>query len=665
MAAVATPSSPSHFPQPVRAITSTLSTRAAPSIPPASQTYEPLARAVLRRRFLYDILLPSILPVWASAAFWKAWGAGGLSTMSLPNALTVPFLPAALVMTAISWALGVLPIVVLRKSHLTAVSTPSSSPSQRVKVAFSKPGAIRALFVYVLTAIFVTSSHVALGRNAQGADHLDVFVRSRKHHYYLNGRFLFLLMAQIAFASAYYLRSILLDRPTVRWAQSKVPKMDPPTAIVRRVVGLGVTSSVFTLGAFAVYIVTFGLVRAMVLPILLQVPAISRLLRPFLAHFLRGRWSFVLLWRNRALIWQVFLLGLTTVAGWEYAESLFDDKVQEPLTVASHTADPALTLISGITSDDPYYVHFGYIELCAFAEDDSSAASTRRTTMFGDQKHTPTLWATLLRSALLTLGKDYQTLLRRGAPPPPMSAPAAPKPKPEGPAVPATPLVRKPVFKTAQSSPLHSVVESLASDSAVTQAIAHSVDSTAAHLPDLFKSTSTPAPTAVAKKAVAAVNATKPALLSRIQAPKRLVPPAVQAVAKEVSQWWTRPRASRIADGAVPNRETDILIAEVLSRLVCASLAEDRYGVVQRDIPRVLEALLSFLTALEEAQRELIETPSEDAEEAARAVDVYGRAADAMKEGVVRIVQTFGNRLTAFRFPPHIAQKLQGFVDYH
>jgi len=64
----------------------------------------------------------------------------------------------------------------------------------------------------------------------------------------------------------------------------------------------------------------------------------------------------------------------------------------------------------------------------------------------------------------------------------------------------------------------------------------------------------------------------------------------------------------------------------VLSRLVCMSLTEDRYGVVQRDIPRILEALLAFLTALEDAQKEI--PLSEDAEEAARAIDVYSRPAD-------------------------------------
>ena len=43
----------------------------------------------------------------------------------------------------------------------------------------------------------------------------------------------------------------------------------------------------------------------------------------------------------------------------------------------------------------------------------------------------------------------------------------------------------------------------------------------------------------------------------------------------------------------------------MLCRLTCASLKEDRYGVVQRDIPKIIEALLSFLGALEEYQAEL------------------------------------------------------------
>lgn len=38
--------------------------------------------------------------------------------------------------------------------------------------------------------------------------------------------------------------------------------------------------------------------------------------------------------------------------------------------------------------------------------------------------------------------------------------------------------------------------------------------------------------------------------------------------------------------------------------------------------------------------------------------------AAALKGSIVQIAQTFGHRLAAFKFPPRIASKLQGFVDY-
>lgn len=53
----------------------------------------------------------------------------------------------------------------------------------------------------------------------------------------------------------------------------------------------------------------------------------------------------------------------------------------------------------------------------------------------------------------------------------------------------------------------------------------------------------------------------------------------------------------------------------VLSALVCASLTEDQYGVVQRDIPKILEALLDFLQAIEDYQTEvnaMYSPPSEE-----------------------------------------------------
>ena len=46
-------------------------------------------------------------------------------------------------------------------------------------------------------------------------------------------------------------------------------------------------------------------------------------------------------------------------------------------------------------------------------------------------------------------------------------------------------------------------------------------------------------------------------------------------------------------------------------------------------------------------------------------VGVFDVCCTAIKEGIVQIVRTFGEKLSAFKFPPWVTKKLQGFVDYN
>ncbi|TFY76297.1 hypothetical protein EWM64_g7713 [Hericium alpestre] len=536
-----------------------------------------------------------------------------------------------------------------------AEATPASSPLQTIKNALSKPSTIRILSTYVACTTIAMTLHVFMPSTNEPGSHLNIFVKSKKHPYYLNGRLVFVFLSQIVFAVAFFLRNIMFDRFSVHWNNSKqTVKADAATEYTRQVFKVGVISSVFTSVIFAAYLVAFGLVRSVALPILFKVPVVSMLLRPICAHFLRGSWTVALLPRHFTLVWRTYLLGLTTVASWEFAESLFDEKIQEPISVSHHTPDPAVTLVSGIHSQDVYYKFFAYWELREFATDDSEGARARRTAMFSDQKYSPPLWSALARESLLFLGKNYQLLLRRGKPAP---APPPPPAKPKGPQAPSTPLVRKPIFRSeASQSPLRTIVDAVAADGALTQMVESSVETTATHLPELFKAIESPvakAKSVVAKSETVVKSMAPPAKSRDLVA--RLAPHFVAVVVRRAADWWQRERIGKLAEIALPHRHIDALVVEALSHLVCASLTEDRYGVVQRDIPRILEAMLSFLKAIEEYQAEL----------AARAVDVLAVVDNALKEGVVRIVRTFGNRLSAFKFPSHIAQKLQGFVDYH
>jgi len=145
-------------------------------------------------------------------------------------------------------------------------------------------------------------------------------------------------------------------------------------------------------------------------------------------------------------------------------------------------------------------------------------------------------------------------------------------------------------------------------------------------------------------------------------------------------EWWRAERLGRVVEGCLPRRELDVLVIGVLTHLTCASLTEDRFGVVQRDIPRILEALLSFLSAVEEYQDEIkakYSVPVGDGADAGmearvlieievvKAGETLGDIAGALKDGIARIVRTFGDKLLAFKFPPRTARKLQGFIDYN
>lgn len=62
-----------------------------------------------------------------------------------------------------------------------------------------------------------------------------------------------------------------------------------------------------------------------------------------------------------------------------------------------------------------------------------------------------------------------------------------------------------------------------------------------------------------------------------------------------------------------PSEGRRIYAIQVLSHLACASLREDKYEVVQRDLPKILEAFLSFLGALKDYRTEIVkDCPSHD-----------------------------------------------------
>ncbi|KAI6156590.1 nucleoporin protein Ndc1-Nup [Pisolithus tinctorius] len=666
--------------------TSSFSARPSPTVPPASQSFEPLVKAVLKHRLNRNIFA-------FSAAF--SLGFHILFWSSDDSSLSARLLsPSAWLVASLAWLVGVLPIIVSRKLNLTTHSTVAPSPRGTLAGALSKSSTCRILTVYTASALLLLSLHLYSAPAIRESLNLSIFVKSRKHPYYLNGSLIFLVTAQAWFALSFFLRNIMLERFVFRWSRNA--PSNPPNVFINLPLLL-ITIGLFTLVTFTAYNVAFGITRVIVLPIVLRIPLVRSLLRPFVAHFIRGPWTLILPLRHLRLEFRTLLLGLITLANWEFAETLFNLYIPQPIDVSHTTAEPNVTLVSGVTSTDLVFLHFAYSELRNLATDSSPSSSTRRIALFSDQKYNPNLWSTLTRAALLRLGHDYQTLLRRGkpappSPPPPVAAPATVSNPP------STPILRQPIYKPLQQSPLSRVLNSLGSDSDLSKAteeVAKEVETLAkdVHVPELFRSVTASATSAVPASTAAISVAQNPptspsSLITSIKQGccghlVKYGPPRSREICTQLNEWLARERIHKRAEMSLPNRELDALVIESLSALVCASLTEDRYGVVQRDIPRILEAFLSFLQAAEDYQNEVRvlyvpPTPEELTQadsavlhqkestrvEVAKASEAISVVGDALKLGISDIVRTFGDKLTAFKFPPKTARKLQSFVDY-
>lgn len=316
--------------------------------------------------------------------------------------------------------------------------------------------------------------------------------------------------------------------------------------------------------------------------------------------------------------------------------------------LSTFSPDHNTTLVSGVASSDRIFKFFAYTELRDLAKDQTPAAEARRTALFGDQKYSPNLWTFLARESLLLLENDYQLFLRRGQPLPPVVDPVPSKAvfQPTSLVATPTPLLRKNIFRSTPESPVQSALNALGADGPIAKAVEAGAEAT--HVPELFRSVearvfSTP----VVEEAKKSVDNTK-TLGSRIKGElasvtttyaTRYTPGLLKEVCRQMITWWERERTSKVVQASLPFRELDVVVVEgkfilllqslfywlklksflfiALSYLVCASLKEDQYGIVQRDIPKILESFTSFLSAIEEYQLQitsLIKPPSTSSE---------------------------------------------------
>jgi len=239
---------------PLRALPSTLSSRATQSVP-SSEKYDATIAAYLARRRSQTVLPFALLVCWLQATLWTIWLCGTTGTLGVFKA---PFQPQTLVFGILSWISASIPGMIATKmnfsgaprylpllrtlndtcSPLTGIKTVAASPLGTIQTALKKKNIRLAGTLYAASAVAMTILHVIISYlsvdEASGDPKLRIFVKSRsvttdnpyvycsleslrKHPYYINARFAFILATQLIAAASFLLRNVLMDRFSFRW----------------------------------------------------------------------------------------------------------------------------------------------------------------------------------------------------------------------------------------------------------------------------------------------------------------------------------------------------------------------------------------------------------------------------------------------------------------
>ncbi|CAE6408114.1 unnamed protein product [Rhizoctonia solani] len=582
---------------------------------PTSTAYENACRHILGQRFRQLLHKAATLAAIVVP----------LSTLTLRFSLS--WLIKILIHISLTFIFGLLPTLVGRKIRRRALQQP------RPKTLIAEICALSPLHlvVYAISGFAVAECYATfLGMHIQGLK-FSLFTGSNRYPWSVNERHVMLLWGNVILGVGYAALDGVQHRYPA-WLRRFGGFTQRRSAATWKSISRSVVLAAYY---WPVFIVAYFVFRVPVL--VASNRFLGFVLSPFLHFMMRGGafWQLI----SWSLFWRMFVLQFTTLVMWDVAGEWFEINASQVIHLSQFKEDPNATLIAGLQSQDSYYkvgsLISSYVlglkdeQYFAFAElaNVVSTRPPRRVALFSDLKANPTAWEQVCRES-------------------PAPAPNAPT------ATRKSTLSTDPVYKnpTQSAGPIDAFVGAA---NTVATVIPANLSVPAIFLP-------TPHPTALAPSVPSVVSNWKLSLPKIVDLSKMIdrLPPVWARRVRSVVQ----ERKEAVLESLLEGRAADVWIVEALSSLIAHSLQEDPYGRVQRDIPRVLEAFVSYLGALEQLIDETNADLEPESEDAVRAV--VQPVADALREGIRTIVLEFGHRLKAFTFPPRVAKRLQTMVDY-
>ncbi|GAK68234.1 uncharacterized protein PAN0_054c6472 [Moesziomyces antarcticus] len=495
--------------------------------------------------------------------------------------------PSTLVVSAASFGTAILPLLARRKRGFGRITTPPpktpSSRAAQLTAALAHAGTGKAVTQHTAAFVGLALGYTALlaGRTQGWAP--QIWVESHQA-FYLNERFLYLIGHSALLGAVYTVVFRCLPSPD----SAALPKFDAEmlttdarVTIKDRVVSLASSRLPLALVAATLAstasVLVYAMVRVRVWSSVLLVVGSRGLLRRLLVPSFRVEFgAFEVGVRTT-------LFSVAAVCAVETAYVLLDVYLTHPLVALSkHARHPTRMLVDGIQEPVVFFASHAFAELARLSAQDGEV----RAAVYRDVNSDATAWIQIRDTCLKLLEEQRQFVARRGV------VEAAKPPAP------ASAVQQAPQQQNAQQT--RTIWDQLASGEST-----HS-------------SSASPAQTSGATSTTTGGKPPAPAVVSIANASRLLhglVSTAWRLVPSDAKHVLFGPRRRQLLLGDSPASDAASLIGRdairtvgavvALQSLLCHSLAEDAYGCVQKDIRRVLVALVELHTEIRRLGLEL------------------------------------------------------------
>ncbi|KAG9003032.1 hypothetical protein FRB94_002852 [Tulasnella sp. JGI-2019a] len=608
----------------------------------------------------YDALLQFVLQRRALNTTVQSLGVTTILLISASYARDSPgwvFQLATLFWCLPAFVAGVLPPLILQNALLGPSKAGYATRMSQLRSLATAPSTYITALVYVSSAAAMALAFVFL---SAPATKISVFKPTTLYPWHLNERFVFLLGGNILLGAVLAARSVYMQTTVIPWQPAVGEKWWKTLILHYFRFAAGVLK--LTIITMFIYTMSYLALRKSLFRIGLFV------FKPFVHNFLRSR-----LWVITPYVcWRLVQCNLATAFSIYFAETCLTLSASEHVMLTQFASNPTNCLIDGITSTASrgYSRHFAFAELSEIAQNPKFAA--RRKDIFSDIRNTSSssgkyAWGVICRETLLLLGKDHRTLATRGKPQALATTARTGAPITQHVTMKSTSTLKQAEYAVPHRSTQDQMLDLAASSLQSAEQVL------ASRAPDIYNKGSVSLPISSAHSpSTGGVREAIVSVVDKAQHPSTLVPswatvqsqlPTVVRSVLDVigdtikSEYhgFVDETIRRKVSVALPNAALDALAIQALCHLTAASLLEDPYGVVQKDIPRILEALLLFKQTLAAFQQELNDPVCDDLVEPIR---------HALGTGLHTIVVTFSDRLSAFRFAPATARRLQELIDH-